>query len=118
MALDTFTAEVPKEIEEHSDYLDWMENLDGTQEIKVMAALEKIESEGLITSVKKLDEGLFEKKWNSGLRLYFSVIERADKTKTLLLLGSGKGREQNKAINRAKESLKNYKVFKDDIKKR
>ncbi len=118
MALDTFTAEVPKDIEEHADFIDWMDDLDGAQVIKVMAALEKVESEGLLTSVKRLDEGLFEKKWNSGLRLYFSVIERIDKTKTLLLLGSGKGREQSRAINKAKENLKNYNVFKGEIKKR
>lgn len=114
---DTFTAEVPKDIEEASEFLSWEEDADGSQFEKVEAAKEKIKSEGVITSAKSLDEGLFEKKWTSGLRLYFAIVEMSGR-KTLLILGSGKGSEQNKAIKEARKILKGYKVYKGNIKKK
>ncbi|AZZ37258.1 hypothetical protein CIK05_10820 [Bdellovibrio sp. qaytius] len=115
---DTFTAEVPKEIKEDSCYNDWEENLDGSLLPKVVAAREKIASDGVITSAKDLGEGLYEKKWNSGLRLYFAVVIESDGNKTLLLLGSGKGRDQDKAIQQSRDNLKNYSVFNDSIVKK
>lgn len=114
---DTFTAEVPKLIVEDEAYTSWEENLDGSVQFKVQAARDKIESDGVITSAKSLGDGLYEKKWNSGLRLYFAVVEK-DGGKTLLLLGSGKGRDQQKAIELSKKNLSNYKVVKDSIVKR
>lgn len=113
---DTFTAEVPKAIEEDPNYVDWEDDVDGSQVTRIEAAKEKIKNEGLVTSTKDLKDGLYEKKWGSGLRLYFAVIEKEDGKKTLLLLGSGKGQDQNKAINKAKATLKNYKVVKENIK--
>lgn len=115
---DTFTAEVPKVIKEDSCYTDWEENLDGSLLPKVVAAREKITSDGVITSTKDLGDGLYEKKWNSGLRLYFAVVIESDGNKTLLLLGSGKGRDQDKAIQESRESLKKYSVSKDSIVKK
>lgn len=115
---DTFTAEVPKVIKEDSCYTDWEENLDGSLLPKVVATRDKIASDGVITSAKDLGEGLYEKKWNSGLRLYFAVVIEGDGNKTLLLLGSGKGRDQDKAIQQSRDSLKNYSVFNDSIVKK
>lgn len=115
---DTFTAEVPKVIKEDDCYTDWEENLDGSLLPKVVAAREKITSDGIITSAKDLGDGLYEKKWNSGLRLYFAVVVESDGNKTLLLLGSGKGRDQDKAIQQSRENLKNYTVSKDSIVKK
>lgn len=59
--------------------------------------------------------GCTKKKWNSGLRLYFAVIEKEGR-KTLLLLGSGKG-DQQEAIDKSRAVLKNYVVVKENIKK-
>lgn len=113
---DTFTAEVPTEIEEHTDYKEWVDKA-GNQLVRVEAAKSKIENEGLVTSAKDLGDGLYEKKWNNGLRLYFAVIEGKDGKKTLLLLGSGKGTEQDRAIKRAKKNLESYSVVRKSIKK-
>jgi hypothetical protein len=88
---DTFTAVVPREIEEDTAFLNWIDAVDGSQFLRIEAAREKIINEGLVTNVKDLKDGLYEKKWNNGLRLYFSVIENTDSRKTLLLIGSGKG---------------------------
>ncbi len=112
---DTFTALVPTQVEEHEDYLDWEEKLEGGAVKKVHAAIEKIEMVGIITGAKSLGDGLFEKKWNSGLRLYFAVVMDGD-NKTLLILGSKKGKEQQRAINKAKIILNKYDVFKGNIK--
>jgi putative component of toxin-antitoxin plasmid stabilization module len=113
---DTFTAEVPTVLEEHENFDKWENNVDGTQFTKIEATREKIENEGLITNAKNLKDGLYEKKWRSGLRLYFAVVEKEDGNKTLLLLGSGKDKEQNRAIMKSREALKKYKVIKEDIK--
>ena len=114
---DTFTAAVPRAIEETEAYIDWEEHLDGSLFIKVTAAREKIQSDGIITSAKDLNDGLYEKKWNSGLRLYFAVVEREGR-KTLLLLGSGKGKQQQKAINESKKLLVEFRVIKENIVKK
>jgi putative component of toxin-antitoxin plasmid stabilization module len=114
---DTFTAEVPKQVLEDGAYAEWEDQLDGSLLIKVQAARDKIESDGIITSAKDLGDGLYEKKWNSGLRLYFAIVESQGK-KTLLLLGSGKGRSQEKAIEQSKKNLSNYSVVRDNIVKK
>lgn len=114
---DTFTAVVPREIEEDQAYIEWEADLDGSLFIKVEAAREKIESDGIVTSAKDLGDGLYEKKWNSGLRLYFAIIEK-DGQKTLLLLGSGKGRDQERAIEQSKKILSGYTVVRERIVKK
>jgi putative component of toxin-antitoxin plasmid stabilization module len=111
---DTFTAVVPREVEEDVNYVDW--EPDGSQATRIEAARAKIENDGLVTSAKDLKDGLYEKKWGNGLRLYFAVIEKEGGRKTLLLLGSGKGNDQDKAIKKAKDSLKNYRVVTENIK--
>lgn len=114
---DTFTAEVPKQVEEDSAYTEWFDDLDGSLSVRIEAARETIESEGVITNAKDLGDGLYEKKWNNGLRLYFAVIESSGR-KTLLLLGSGKGKEQDKVIKKSKKNLKAYKVVTKSIVKK
>lgn len=115
---DTFTAEVPRDIEEHNEFQEWLEDIDGSEFIKVGAVIEKIINEGLITSAKNLNDGLYEKKWNSGLRLYFTIIIDSNENKTLLLLGSLKGLEQTKAIKKARTLLFDYKIFNGNITKK
>ncbi len=111
---DTFTAMVPKELIEDEVYMKWEDDLDGSLLLRVQAARDTIEADGIITNVKDLGEGLYEKKWNSGLRLYFAIVERSGR-KTLILLGSGKGKEQDRAISTAKQSLIKYSVVRENI---
>lgn len=115
---DTFTAEVPKRILETDEYKDWKDQLDGSQDTKIEAAREKIESEGVVTSAKSLGDGLHEKKWASGLRLYFAIVKDENGQAALLVLGSGKGREQDKAIKNSKKFLKKYTVYQGSIEKK
>lgn len=113
---DTFTAEVPQDVVEHENFDKWEDKIDGSQLTRIEAAKDKIESEGLITNAKDLKDGLYEKKWRNGLRLYFAVVEDEEGKKTLLLLGSGKDKEQDKAIKKSRKALENYEVVKEDIK--
>lgn len=113
---DTFTAVVPQEIIEDPSFAEWEDELDGSLFPRVEAALITIATQGLVTSVKDLSHGLYEKKWNSGLRLYFAVVQRNGK-KTLLLLGSGKG-DQSKAIVKARQVLSAYNVITESIAKK
>lgn len=92
--------------------------MDGYHSIKVDAAREKIAAEGVITSAKSLGDGLYEKKWQSGLRLYFAVVKDSDDKATLLLLGSGKGKDQDKAIKKTRDILQGYIVNKKNIVKK
>jgi putative component of toxin-antitoxin plasmid stabilization module len=113
---DIFNAGVPKEVEEDAEFVDWSDDIDGSQLILIEAAKEKIKNLGVVSSTKDLQDGLYEKKWKNGLRLYFAVIENSKGQRTLLLLGSGKGLEQDKAIRKSREILKKYKVVKTSIK--
>lgn len=113
---DTFTAEVPNEILEHENFKKWIGKIDNAQLERIEAFKEIISKDGLITSAKSLKDGLFERKWINGLRVYFSIIEGENGRKTLLLLGSGKGKEQSRAILIAKTISNRYRVVKEDIK--
>ncbi|GEM_PF-6057734 len=76
---DSFTANVSTEIIEDPSFVEWLDNIDGSLLLRVEAAILKIKSIGVITSAKDLKNGLFEKKWNNGLRLYFAVIKSDEK---------------------------------------
>lgn len=113
---DVFTALVPKTIEEAEEFVKWADDIDGRLLILIEAAKEKIKKFGVISSTKNLQNGLYEKKWKNGLRLYFAVIEDNTGEETLLILGSGKGKEQGKAIIKSREILKKYKIVKTNLK--
>lgn len=114
---DTFTAAVPKKIAETSAFEDWEVSTSGTNLERVEAAKEKIQNEGVITSAKSLGDGLYEKKWKSGLRLYFAIVKDRNEA-TLLILVSGKGKEQDKAIKESRKILNQCAVYKGDIRKK
>lgn len=113
---DTFTAEVPKDIVEDQAYKDWALDLDQTPLTKVEAAISTVKTNGVINNAKALGDGLYERKWNDGLRLYFAVVEKEGR-KTLLLLGSGKNNQQQ-AIDECKKNLTKYSVVKENLKKK
>ena len=91
---DTFTAEVPTEIEEHENFDKWEEKIDGTLLTKIEAAREKIQNSGHVTNTKDLKDGLYEKKWGgrSGLRLYFAIVEDEEGRKSYQKVQTSFGR--------------------------
>lgn len=118
VSLDTFTAAVPRRIIETTDFLAWKRKLDGGCVLRLEAVDERIQADGIITGVKSLGDGLYERKWASGLRLYFAVVYDSSERAVLFLLGSGKGLEQNRAIIKARQNLMGRSVYKGDLRKR
>ena len=116
---DSFVAEVPKEVVEHEDFVKGADETDGSLLTRIESAVSTIKCDGVIPNAKSLGDGLYERKWKNGLRMFFAVVEIGDrerKQQTLLILGSGKDRGQQKAIDRSKENLKRYSVFLGSIK--
>jgi hypothetical protein len=116
VSADTFTASVPKRLIETRDFIRWKNGLDKNTSRLIGIEIEKIMLLGLITSVKSLREGLYEKKFKTGLRFYFSVIKTESGLQTLLLHGSRKGRKQEGAIFRAKKELYKFDVYLGNLK--
>lgn len=72
---DVFIALVPKTIEETEEFSKWSDDIDGRPLLLIEAVKEKVKKFGFISNTKNLQNGLYEKKWKNGLRLYFAVIE-------------------------------------------
>lgn len=61
---DTHSIYVPKECFESVQFTNWFNSLSGNDYNKVLAVIQKIELEGIVTTAKRLDPcGLYEKKW-------------------------------------------------------
>ncbi len=58
---DTFTASVPQKVAEAAEFLEWLDDVDGSLLSRIESTKELIESDGIITLVKSLDDGLYEK---------------------------------------------------------
>lgn len=97
---DTFSIYVPKDCFESTQFTSWLDGLNGSDYIRVLAAIQKIELEGIVTTAKRLDPcGVYEKKWATVLRMYFSVANDKFKgSRTYLMNGSNK-KDQNTVIN-------------------
>ncbi len=87
-------------------FTDWYEGLDGKQRRIIDARIGRYEEQGLLVGFKPLvkDLGLFEFKWRSGMRVYFSLAIADDGRFMLLLIGGNKN-SQAKDINLAKKLL-------------
>lgn len=112
---DTYSASVPKEIEKANEFVDWYDNhMDGSYRSRVDAMEAAILENGAITNVKDLGNGLYEKKWNNGLRVYFSAVVK-NGNKTLLIIGGNKN-NQDSDIAEARKTLARHKVV-SEVKK-
>ncbi len=86
---------------DQAPFLDWVNNLDITSQLKVDRFIQRVAQGGAKKSIKSLKNGVFEIKipHGSGLRVYFGEVE--DKL-LLLLVGGDKG-TQNRDIKKAKK---------------
>ncbi|MES2803282.1 MAG: hypothetical protein V4654_12375 [Bdellovibrionota bacterium] len=106
---DTVSVAVPKIFEVTEDFEFWYLKLDGSLSPKILNTIQAIETFGVITNAKDLKNGLWEKKWQNGLRLYFSVVDFGGQ-KTVLLLGSGK-HDQESTIKKCRLLLRAFRVL-------
>ena len=88
-------------IETTADFNNWFD--DQKEKVKglVRARLSRVQVDGHFGVVKSVDDGVYELKWKSGLRVYFGYLEN---TKILVLLGGNKN-GQDKDIKKAKKIL-------------
>lgn len=96
---DTYSIYVPNDCFESPEFTSWYDGLSGNDYYKVLAAIQKIELEGIVTTAKRLDPcGLYEKKWATVLRMYFSVANDAAKGKRTYLINGSNKKDQNAVI--------------------
>ena len=84
-------------------YLEWYNSLDKSLRLVIDKRLSKVER-GLFGNYRRLSEGLYELKFDNGLRIYYTEIENAI---VLLFIGGNKSK-QNKDIETAEKYLNNY----------
>jgi putative addiction module killer protein len=89
-------------------FVDWFERLDGQRQASVRSRLRAVEEHDHMGDYSSLRGGLYEMRLAGriGLRIYFANIDGAI---VLLLGGSGKS-DQKRAIKRARERLKDFRV--------
>ncbi len=87
-------------------FVEWFEKLDGRRQASVRRRLRAIEEHDHLGDCSSLRGGLYEMRLAGriGLRVYFANIDGAI---VLLLGGSGKS-DQQRAIKRARERLKDF----------
>ena len=84
-------------IQEADDYLDWLNDLTKTEQLKVKARIRRIEKDEHFGDIRKLGEDLAELRWKNGWRVYFTSIGY----KEIVLIIGGHKNEQEKDINPA-----------------
>jgi putative addiction module killer protein len=85
-------------------YLDFYDKLDNTYQIVIQKRFRRIEQKNNLGNVKSVGEGIFELKFDNGIRIYFG---RKDDILIIILAGSLKDKQQ-KEIDKAKEYWKEY----------
>ena len=90
-------------VDNKTPYLEWYNSLDKSLRLVVDKRLSKVER-GLYGDNKRLSEGLYELKFNNGLRIYYTEINNI----IVLLFTGGNKSKQSKDIELAKKYLKDY----------
>ena len=93
-------------------FIEWFERLDGRRQASVRRRLRAVEEHSHVGDCSSLRGGLFEMRLAGriGLRVYFANIDGAI---VLLLGGSGKSNQQ-RAIKRARDRLKDFRERNDE----
>jgi len=90
------------------NYKKWYKNLSCVEKGMVDTRVDTYLKHGLLINSKSLDVsyGLYEFKWKSGLRVYYSFIEDASGRLMLLLLGGNKNSQDEDIVLAKKIVLK------------
>lgn len=79
-------------IKKTNQFGEWYESVTATEKARIDARLERLIA-GFFGNSKSLGSGLFELKWNSGMRVYYSR-KRIKDIDTIVLWGGFKGTQQ------------------------
>ncbi|MBI4056058.1 MAG: hypothetical protein HY399_00730 [Elusimicrobia bacterium] len=86
------------------EFYTWKATLDEKGQAQVDSRLYRIREYDHFGDCRNLGNDLFELKWKSGRRVYYSVIERSNGEVALLLLGGDKN-GQDRDIKQARKIL-------------
>ncbi len=86
-------------------FWDFFQKLDKTYKIIIQKRLKRIEETGYFGNIKNLKDGIWEMKFDNGIRIYYGEDENII---VIVLTGSLKDNQQ-KAIEEAKKYWKEYK---------
>ena len=86
-----------------SAFTKWRKKLDANHRGMVDSRMIQVEH-GYVGSFNNLKKSLYELKWDSALRVYFSRIDY----KIVLIFGSNKKSKQSRAIKKSRRYLKEY----------
>lgn len=91
-------------VQRSKHFRSWYKTLTSKDQGVVDTRIDTYKEEEILVNIKSLDKkfGLYEFKWTSGMRVYFSFIEDKDGKLMLLLLGENKN-SQSSDINDAKK---------------
>ena len=91
----------------HKKFTKWLNSLDQPQKDIIEARLKRIKKEGEFGSKGHLGKGLYELKWKSGWRVYYSYgID--DEGRLIVLYWGGTKNGQKKDIEKARKLYGNY----------
>ena len=105
------------EIEEYIDgkgrspFGEWFDDLPAASAAKVTVAIDRI-GRGLLGDVKSVGSAVSERRidFGAGYRIYFGSIKEGNTVKTVILLGGGTKKRQNKDVSIAHFRWKDCKV--------
>jgi putative addiction module killer protein len=86
------------------EYEEWFDAETKKSQVQIEDRLSKIENEGHFGIHKDLEDGVWELKWGSGRRVYYTIIPE----KNIILLLGGNKNGQDKDITKAKKIIKRY----------
>jgi putative addiction module killer protein len=94
---------------DHCPYAEWFDELNDNVARKVAISIARMQN-GNLSNAKGVGSGVFEYKidFGPGYRIYF----RKDGEKLIILLGGGSKKRQQKDIQEAQDSWKDYKTRK------
>ena len=93
-----------KQIEALTYYYKWFKKLDNNIKIKIFNRIKDIKEKGYYGAVEPVGDGVFELKFDTGIRIYFGEY----KNEIVLLLNGGNKKNQQKDIDKSKELWKRY----------
>lgn len=84
------------------EFREWLNSLGNKLRALVDGRLDRIVESNHLGDSKSLGDGLFELRWKSGTRIYFSYVVNADGRMALMLLGGDKN-GQDRDIAKARK---------------
>jgi putative addiction module killer protein len=96
------------DVDGRSPFAEWLDSLDAVTAARITTVLHRLE-QGSYGDVAAVGEGVSERRvdFGPGHRIYFGSVRNPSRT-SIVLLGGGSKRRQDRDIRKAKRRWKNY----------